>query len=369
MSWLTRSIANSLKLDNENLEEDLSELTETLTHQYRCVSSFLAPNERSEPSDLEPEPIAGIRRDFAEIGGRFRSGISKFASEFLQVDSDDDDCDSSDGGGDSDGDSGGAVGVTDDVVVFVSDIVMHPETWLEFPLPEDEDDDEDFDLSDAQQEHVFAVQRLAPTLRALRIELCPSYMSETSFWKIYFVLLHPRLERDAADLLSTPNIVKARALLTHKLKNRSCSENVSDCKSRSLSLEASAIETVKHPVKSDDVQIVDKSVIQEETHEVKDEDVWLKEESPEIVAILIENKEDVSFSDLEDDDDDDGNIPIHYKNATYASDCSTKSLRDSVQLNRSSIDRKDSDSSAQVSVHDSQMKGSNDWLDVDIDVA
>ncbi|KAF5798796.1 putative BSD domain-containing protein [Helianthus annuus] len=173
-------------------------------------------------------------------------------------------------------------------------------------------------------------------------------MSESSFWKIYFVLLHPRLERDAADLLSTPNIVKARALLT---------------------LEVSAMETVKHPVKSDDVQIVDKSVIQVETHEVKDEDDWLKEESPETVAILIKYNGDVSFSDLEDDDDDDGNIPIHYKNATYASDCSTKDLRDSVQLNRSSIDRKGSDSSAQVSVHDSQMKGANDWLDVDIDVA
>uniref|UniRef100_A0A251VLD1 Putative BSD domain-containing protein n=1 Tax=Helianthus annuus TaxID=4232 RepID=A0A251VLD1_HELAN len=253
-------------------------------------------------------------------------------------------------------------------------VLLHPRLERDaadlLSTPNDEDDDEDFDLSDAQQEHVYAVQRLAPTLRALRIELCPSYMSESSFWKIYFVLLHPRLERDAADLLSTPNIVKARALLTHELKNRSCSENTSDCKSKSLPIEVSAMETVKHPVKSDDVQIVDKSVIQEETHEVKDEDDWLKEESPEIVAILIENNEDVSFSDLkDDDDDDDGNIPIHYKNATYASDCSTKSLRDSVQLNRSSVDRKDSDSSAQVSVHDSQMKGSNDWLDVDIDVA
>ncbi|KAM3234970.1 hypothetical protein P3L10_015006 [Capsicum annuum] len=38
-------------------------------------------------------------------------------------------------------DSGrGAVGVADEVVAFVRDIAMHPETWLDFPLLDDEDD-------------------------------------------------------------------------------------------------------------------------------------------------------------------------------------------------------------------------------------
>lgn len=35
----------------------------------------------------------------------------------------------------------GAVGVTEEVVAFVRDITMHPETWLDFPLPETEDDE------------------------------------------------------------------------------------------------------------------------------------------------------------------------------------------------------------------------------------
>lgn len=62
-------------------------------------------------------------------------------------------------------------------------------------------------MSDAQQEHALAVERLAPRLAALRIELCPGYMSESSFWKIYFVLLHPRLDKEDAVLLSTPQVL------------------------------------------------------------------------------------------------------------------------------------------------------------------
>ncbi|KAF5812508.1 putative BSD domain-containing protein [Helianthus annuus] len=66
---------------------------------------------------------------------------------------------------------------------------------------------QDFELTDAQQEHALTVESLAPRLAALRIELCPGYMSESSFWKIYFVLLHPRLEPHAAALLSTPEVI------------------------------------------------------------------------------------------------------------------------------------------------------------------
>ncbi|KAI3722708.1 hypothetical protein L2E82_33750 [Cichorium intybus] len=375
MSWFARSIANTLKLDDDEdneqytvnkntgdssnqkheqqvdddnspqspgqgVKEDLSEITKTLSRQFWGVASFLAPqhppgtsNERSEPSDPEisaPEAISGIRRDFAEIGGKFRSGISKLsnnidvseitkmASNFLQLESEDEDYDSTDGDGD------GAVGVTDDVVAFARDIALHPETWLDFPLP----DDEDFHLSNAQQDHALAVEHLAPRLSALKIELCPSYMTENCFWKIYFVLLHPRLEHHAAKLLSTPKIVRARALLTHELKNRQLKNEVRRSNSSENTAnsvpESVLLETVKHPIESDEIKIVDKSVIQEETHDPtkgKDEDEadeWLKEESSE-VTISIQNNEDISFSDLEDDDDDDGNIPIHYKKDTKES--------------------------------------------------
>lgn len=69
--------------------------------------------------------------------------------------------------------------------------------------------DVDFYLSDAQQEHALAVEQLVPRLLALRIELCPTYMSEARFWEIYFVLLHPRLDNQDAKLLSTPQVRQA----------------------------------------------------------------------------------------------------------------------------------------------------------------
>ncbi|KAI7736013.1 hypothetical protein M8C21_023875 [Ambrosia artemisiifolia] len=366
MSWLARSIANTFNLDDEDtqqpsstspkpdpetntpqspkqgVKEDLSEITKTLTTKIWGVASFLAPPPsdqhpgQSDPEEVDPGRVVGIRRDFAEIGGRFRSGIWKLKDNVSNIINN------------VSLDDGEVVGVTDEVLGFVREVAMCPETWMDFPL-EEEDDGEDFELSDVQQEHALAVESLVPRLAALRIELCPGYMSESSFWKIYFVLLHPRLEPQAAELLSTPEIVKARASLTHELKPRSNTQTQekdssvpSDTQSEAVPLEvyttplttsAVPVETEKteiHPVPTEEIEIVDKAVIQEEPRketrpkdqvvssktitnvvEDKDEDDWLKEDSSEAVnvtstaTIPIENDEDVSFSDLEEDDDED----------------------------------------------------------------
>lgn len=61
-------------------------------------------------------------------------------------------------------------------------------------------------MADAQYEHALAVERLAPSLASLRIELCPEYMTENCFWRIYFVLVHPKVTKDDALLLSTPQV-------------------------------------------------------------------------------------------------------------------------------------------------------------------
>ncbi|KAL0439240.1 UNVERIFIED_CONTAM: hypothetical protein Slati_2407000 [Sesamum latifolium] len=78
----------------------------------------------------------------------------------------------------------------------------------------------DFDISDAQYKHAMAVEYLAPRLAALRIELCPFHMSEGYFWMVYFVLLHSRLNKHDADLLSSPQIVQARAMWMQELQKR-----------------------------------------------------------------------------------------------------------------------------------------------------
>lgn len=159
------------------------------------------------------------------------------------------------------------------------------------------------------------------------------------------------------------------------------------------------LETEKHTVQSSEIQIIDKPVIEEgplketkfqqplsnSSSKVADEkyeddaDDWLKEETSEIdgvgeTSIPIENDEDVSFSDLEDDD---GEAPSSYKKVTSGSDSSTKDSRDWVQLSRTSADSdKEINSveirhvgSEQVSSCNLETKESNDWLDVeDIDV-
>lgn len=184
MAWLARSIANSLKLDEDDgddekrlsgedsvpnqsvsesqsprgVKEDISELTKTLRSQFWGVASFLSqpspspdPQERNQSPDHAEEEdedlIAGIRNDFAEIGGRFRTGISKLsenlpvsdftkiASNFLQLGSE----------GADPKDYGDIIGVTEELVAFVRDLAMHPETWLDLPLPDEDDDDFTFD--------------------------------------------------------------------------------------------------------------------------------------------------------------------------------------------------------------------------------
>ncbi|KAF8674311.1 hypothetical protein HU200_048139 [Digitaria exilis] len=135
MSWLARSLATSLNLPDdsgadddpdadaaasstpspsarippppplppppphsaaaEGVKEDLTELSKTLTRQFWGVANFLAPPPGEASPSPSPSPqsvggqsgdagtppeIAGIRNDFAEIGGRFKSGISRISS-------------------------------------------------------------------------------------------------------------------------------------------------------------------------------------------------------------------------------------------------------------------------------------------------
>ncbi|KAM3338725.1 hypothetical protein P3S68_030811 [Capsicum galapagoense] len=70
-----------------------------------------------------------LRVGYLIFFSRIVSEITKMASNLLQL------------GEEEEEDSGrGAVGVADEVVAFVRDIAMHPETWLDFPLLDDEDD-------------------------------------------------------------------------------------------------------------------------------------------------------------------------------------------------------------------------------------
>lgn len=58
-------------------------------------------------------------------------------------------------------------------------------------------------MSRTQKEHITSVEHINPNLQSLRLRLCPARMSEDSFWRIYFALLHPKLNKHDSELLST----------------------------------------------------------------------------------------------------------------------------------------------------------------------
>ncbi|KAJ0817330.1 hypothetical protein HanPI659440_Chr00c07g0718141 [Helianthus annuus] len=121
------------------VKPDLSSvITQTIGRQLHNVASFLAPPPQqsySSPtpprSDVSPSSYEGLKNDLAEIGVSLKTslsllspqkavtGISKFASSFLQFDK---------GGADR------VVGVTDHVVDFVREVSLRPHCWVDFPL-------------------------------------------------------------------------------------------------------------------------------------------------------------------------------------------------------------------------------------------
>ncbi|XP_057532732.1 uncharacterized protein LOC130810617 [Amaranthus tricolor] len=285
MSWLARSIANSLRIDehgdhlesssmalgnqvndrgnseNGEIEEidgdlrgvkdDLNEFKDSLTRQLWGVANFLAPPPptASFSSDLQDQrvitelnqlelndpSISGDEDDdlsvYARVsmadGDRSEIGVGNlkdYDSSNLRhlglnsVEEDDD------GDGDDDDMISEAAGLTDEVLTFAGNIAHHPETWLDFPV-EDEDDMEDFPMSESQKRHTQAVEHLIPRLAALRIELCPTHMSVGFFWKVYFVLLHSRLNKQDAELLSTPEVVEARLKWMQEQQKRAKKES------------------------------------------------------------------------------------------------------------------------------------------------
>ncbi|PON65540.1 BSD domain containing protein [Parasponia andersonii] len=331
---------------NRGVKEDLSEFKQALTRQFWGVASFLAP----PPS--QPSMPTNLNWDRSALSDQSdRVPVTPLKEEEEEEEGLEEECYMED-----------ALGITDEVLAFARNIAMHPETWLDFPLDEEEDLD-DFDVSDAQQEHALAIEHLAPRLAALRIELCPCHMSESYFWKVYFVLLHSRLNKKDAETLSTPQLMAARAKWMQELQNHTSSDSewygrstsclkestdflredlgsvssfdahcedtlIGTFPSQSTSIFVStAFENDKDPVEGSELEFVDKSVIEEKPvvktedksvtvgpssnilvkyHEDDEDDDWPEEDFEfneySGTSLPVGNEDDISFSDLEDDD-------------------------------------------------------------------
>lgn len=177
MSWLARSIANSLRIDEDEEENDVApneakfDPSPTYCHQ-------ISPDDDehqqtpSTPPDLEnDEPqTRGVKEDLNELTqtlSRQLWGVASFLvpppdsnahlieSGPLDRDDEDDHVNPAIGVSDMDGDRDRiaygseeeeeedvelyAVGITDEVLAFATNIAHHPETWLDFPMDEEED--------------------------------------------------------------------------------------------------------------------------------------------------------------------------------------------------------------------------------------
>ncbi|XP_042407633.1 uncharacterized protein LOC121997345 [Zingiber officinale] len=208
------------------VRDDLSELG----RQFLDIACFLSPlltpaHHDSPPPSPRPSSSPSPPPSRAEISGGFRSGLSRLSGA-LRVLADRDRALGDLEVGSSD------VGVSEDVLEFVDDLVKCPESWLEFPVPIDGE----FDMSHTQREHISTVQHFKPSLQSLRLRLCTTHLSEDSFWKIYFALLHPKLNKHDSELLSTCQIVDSMRIKAKEISNREATQShVPDSQSSALS--------------------------------------------------------------------------------------------------------------------------------------
>ncbi|XP_058112071.1 uncharacterized protein LOC131255388 [Magnolia sinica] len=358
------------------VKEDLTELTKTISRQLWGVASFLAPPPPPVgPTDSPPSSpssqalLGGIRNDFAEIGGTFKTGlsrlsshtavneISRLASTLLQFQPD----------GDADDDEGSVsvVGVTEEVLEFANGMSASPLPWLEFPrLPKD-----DFDMSDAQREHASTVEHLVPSLAALKLTLCPSNMSEGCFWKIYFVMLHPILNEHDAELLATPQIVEVRSIMRQQLQNSTKTRLHSS--GGEVGSEESNIQEEKSDVLEKAGTVA--AAHQVSAHEQENVDQWLEEDGEAATSIdagkPLGNEEDVSFSDLEIDNDDDDGFSRNASSKAVQDACASSSNGSNkwVQLKQNSEADGDKSKVVRPTSQEKNSEGEeqSDWLTVD----
>ncbi|XP_039027767.1 uncharacterized protein LOC120161612 [Hibiscus syriacus] len=400
MSWLLKSLQSDVPGSstsspdhsptnlNVGAKEDLSVIGETIGRQLRGVAAFLAPppsvtaaekgTEQEEEEELwSSDKLVGIRNDLAEIGGSFKSGlsllssnkavseISRFASSFLQFPDQDDrvghDKNEDD---DHDDDDDGVPGITDEVIEFVNKISNRPELWTDFPLTLYND----FKMSESQREHAENIEHLVPSFEALKFSL-QNNLGVERFWMIYFILLLPRLNEHDFELLSTPEVVETRDALLQKLQNK-------NAQTENCSLDASEEsgkfgETIEENVSSEDrvSEIVHAAEGLEITSGEDNAEQWVEEADISSGSSLrvehnLEHEEDVSFSDLEDDDNCLSNRVSMPKSKLRDKAPSSSGSNDWVQLNKRPETRGDLQKTGQSNSRDKYSEGeeSNDWL-------
>ncbi|KAJ6731882.1 BSD DOMAIN-CONTAINING PROTEIN [Salix purpurea] len=172
---------------------------------------------------------------------------------------------------------------------------LRPECWIDFPLPLQND----FRMTGAQREHVLNIEHFVPSLAQLRNNL-RSEMGDGRFWMVYFVLLIPRLNEHDYEVLSTPQIVETRNVLLQKLQNKRNVKVESSKNSKSATpgeITASQEEITEIADATENFKINEENSKQFSKEKIDNSTSMDNKKK-------LEDEQDVSFSDLEDDDSD-----------------------------------------------------------------
>ncbi|XP_015935918.1 uncharacterized protein LOC107461868 isoform X2 [Arachis duranensis] len=382
MSWLFKSNPPDPEIHSHG--GSASAVKDDISLIFRGVANFLAPppssSSSSSAADSSSSPpsqaLTGIRNDLEEISGSFKNslsllssnravtGISKLASQLLQLEPDHKQQ------GDDGGDGDAVPGTTEEVVRFVKEISTRPDCWTEFPLPFHHD----FSMSNSQREHALAIEQLVPEFVALRVNLC-SYMNVEKFWMIYFLLILPRLNQHDFELLSTPKIVEARDVLLLKLEEKKDSEAGVCEKQRTASdtNEDGRDGIVRETISSEPSEIVTEFTNAEKVLEVDEisstTENWLEDKDIDVTSLAsshakLQHEEDVSFSDLDDDKSYSSDRISGHREAQDRRGSSPDGSSDWVQLHEGSSRGGGWHKAIHSKGKDSEDE-SNDWLTVD----
>ncbi|RYR76671.1 hypothetical protein Ahy_A01g001252 [Arachis hypogaea] len=385
MSWLFKSNPPDPEIHSHG--GSASAVKDDISLIFRGVANFLAPppssSSSSSAADSSSSPpsqaLTGIRNDLEEISGSFKNslsllssnravtGISKLASQLLQLEPD------HKRQGDDGGDGDAVPGTTEEVVRFVKEISTRPDCWTEFPLPFHHD----FSMSNSQREHALAIEQLVPEFVALRVNLC-SYMNVEKFWMIYFLLILPRLNQHDFELLSTPkasHIVEARDVLLLKLEEKKDSEAGVCEKQRTASdtNEDGRDGIVRETISSEPSEIVTEFTNAEKVLEVDEisstTENWLEDKDIDVTSLAsshakLQHEEDVSFSDLDDDKSYSSDRISGHREAQDRRGSSPDGSSDWVQLHEGSSRGGGWHKAIHSKGKDSEDE-SNDWLTVD----
>ncbi|KAJ6699827.1 BSD DOMAIN-CONTAINING PROTEIN [Salix purpurea] len=186
-------------------------------------------------------------------------------------------------------------GINEEIIGFVKEISLRPECWVDFPLPLQND----FTMTGAQREHASNIERFVPSLARLRNNL-RSETGDGRFWMVYFILLIPRLNERDFEILLTPQIVETRNVLLEKLENK---KNVKLENSNNSISETQGENTTSREEVAWIVNAIESLRMNGEENSKQ----FLKDQIDSSTSMDSRKRlvgEEVSFSDLEDDDSD-----------------------------------------------------------------